>query len=100
MHKTSSFKKDYCFRYFICNKSHCIRDCELFNNVRIYVFKQVVKNQETKINNIKYNKKSKEYFNYTANIKTDIKNIDSNKNYAEKTVALLKNVVNKIFKFK
>ena len=77
-----------------------MRNCELFNDIQIYVFKQVVKKQETKINNIKYNKKLKKHFNYTANIEINTENIDSNKNYIEKTVALLKDAVNKIFKFK
>ncbi len=98
--RVSSLKKDRRLYCFIYNKLHYMQNCELFNNIRIYVFKQVVKKQETKINNVKYNKKSKKHFNYTANIKTNTKNINLNKDYAEKTIALLKNAVNKIFKFK
>ena len=100
LNRVSSFKKHCCFRRFICNKLHRIRNCELFNNIRVYVFKQVNKKRKTKINNVKYNKKSKKHLDYTANIKTNIKNINLNKNYVEKIVALLKNTVSKISKFK
>ena len=77
-----------------------MQNCEFSNNVRTYVFKQVVKKRKTKINNVKYNKKLKKHLNYIANVKTNIKNIDLNKDYVEKTVALLKDVINRIFKFK
>ena len=57
-----------------------------------------LKKQKTKINNVKYSKKLKKYFDYTVNVKTDTENIDLNKDYAKKTVVLLKDAVNKIFK--
>ena len=74
-----------------------MRNCEFFDNVRIYVFKQVVKKRETRINNVEYSKKLKKHLNYTANVKTNIENINLNKNYAKKTIALFKDVVSKIF---
>ena len=77
-----------------------MQNCEFFDNVRVYVFKQVIKKRKTKINNVKYNKKSKKHFEYTANIETNIENINLNKDYAEKIIVLLKNVVSKVFKFK
>ena len=74
-----------------------MRNRELLDNVRTYVFKQVVKKRKTKISNVKYSKKSKKH---SANVETDTENINSNKDYAEKTIALLKDAVNNIFKFK
>ena len=77
-----------------------MQDYEYFNNIRIYAIKQIVKKRDTKIVNVKYSKKSKKYREYTANIKTNTKNINSKKDYVEKTVALLKDAVSKIFKSK
>ena len=53
--------------------------------------------RKIKINNVKYSKKSKKHFKYTANIETNIKNINSNKNYVKKTIVLLKDAINKIY---
>ena len=97
--RTLSFKKDCYSRCFVRNELYCIRNYKLFNNVRAYVFKQVNKKRKIKINNVKYNKKSKKKFNYIANIETNIKNINLNENYIKKTIALLKNVVNKVYNF-
>ena len=47
-----------------------------------------------------YSKKSKKRFKYTVNVKTNTENINLNKDYAEKIIFLLKNAINKIFKFK
>ena len=76
-----------------------MRDCEFLNDMRVYVFRRVVKKRNIKIINDKYNKKLKKHRKYVTNVKTNIKNINSNKNYVKKTVVLFKNVVNKIFKF-
>ena len=77
-----------------------MRNCEFLDNVRIYVFKLVVKKRNTKTINDKYSKKSKKHREYTANAETDIEDTNSKKNYVEKTVVLFKNVISKIFKFK
>ena len=76
-----------------------MRNCEFFDDVRIYVFKLIVKKRSTKTIDNKYSKKLKKHREYTANAKTDIKDTDLKKNYVEKTVALFKNAVSKIFKF-
>ncbi len=94
--KTLSFKKDRRLRCFIYNESHRMRDCELLDEIRVYVFKQVVKKRDAKISDVKYSKRLKKHREYTANVKTDTENIDSDEDYAEKTVALLKNVASKI----
>ncbi len=75
-----------------------MRDYELLNEVRVYIFKQVVKKRDVKISDVKYSKRLKKHREYTANVKTDTENIDFDEDYAKKTVALLKNVVSKIFK--
>ena len=76
-----------------------MRNCEFFDDVRIYVFKLIVKKRDTKTVNNKYSKRSKKHREYTANAETDIENTDSKENYVEKTVALFKNAVSKTFKF-
>ena len=67
-----------------------MQNCKLFNNIRMYVFKQVVKKQKTNINNIKYNKKSKKHFDYTVNIETNTEDINLNKNNAKKDYCFVK----------
>ena len=76
-----------------------MQNCEFFNNIQIYVFKQVIKKQKTKISNVKYSSKLKKHLIYTANIETNIENIDLSKYYVKKTIVLSKNVVSEIFKF-
>ena len=76
-----------------------MRDCEFFNDMRVYVFRRVIKKRNIKIINDKYNKKLKKYYKYITNIEINIKNINSNENYVKKTVVLFKNAINKIFKF-
>ena len=51
--------------------------------MQVYVFKHIIKKQKTKINNIKYNKKFKKRLKYIANVKSNIKNINLNKNYVK-----------------
>ena len=75
-----------------------MQDCECFDKIQVYAIKQIVKKRDTKIVDVKYSKKSKKHREYTANAETNTKNIDSKKDYAKKTVALLKDVVSKIFK--
>ncbi len=75
-----------------------MRDCELLDEIRAYVFKQVVKKRDVKISDVKYSKRLKKHREYTANVKINTENIDFDEDYAKKTVALLKNVVSKIFK--
>ena len=94
--KTLSFKKDRRLRCFIYNESHRMRDCELLNEIRVYVFKQVVKKRDAKISDVKYSKRLKKHREYTANVKINTENIDFDEDYAEKTIALLKNVASKI----
>ena len=76
-----------------------MRNCEFFDDVRIYVFKLVVKKRNTKTVDDKYSKRSKKHREYTANAETDIEDTDSKENYVEKTAALFKNAVSKISKF-
>ena len=87
-------------RCFIYEKLHRMRNCKFFDDVRIYVFKLIVKKRDTKTIDDKYNKRSKKHREYTANAETNIENTDLKENYVEKTVALFKNAVSKIFKFK
>ncbi len=75
-----------------------MRDYELLNEVRVYVFKQVVKKRDVKISDVKYSKRLKKHREYTANVEINTENINFNEDYAEKTVALLKNVISKISK--
>ena len=77
-----------------------MRNYEFFNDMRVYVFKRIVKKWDIKIINDKYNKRLKKHRKYITNVKINIKNINSNENYVKKIIALFKNVVNKIFKFK
>ena len=77
-----------------------MRNYKFLDDVRIYVFKLIVKKRSTKTVDNKYNKKSKKHREYTTNAETDIKDTDLKENYVEKTVALFKNAVSKIFKFK
>ncbi len=73
-----------------------MRDCELLDEIRVYVFKQVVKKRGAKISDVKYSKRLKKHRKYTANVKINTENIDFDEDYAEETIALLKNVVSKI----
>ena len=76
-----------------------MRNCKFLDDVRIYVFKLVVKKRDTKTVDDKYSKRLKKHREYTANAETDIENTNLKKNYVEKTVVLFKNAVSKIFKF-
>jgi len=96
LNKTLSFKKDRRLRCFICNESHRMRDCELLDEIRVYIFKQVVKKRDAKISDVKYSKRLKKHREYTANVKINTENIDFDEDYVKKTIALLKNVVSKI----
>ena len=65
-----------------------MRDCEFFNDIRVYIFRRVVMKRNIKIINDKYNKKLKKHRKYITNVKINIKNINLNENYVKKTVAL------------
>ena len=56
------------------------------------------KNEKQSLATLSSVRDSKKHLKYTANIKIDTENNDLNKDYAEKTVALFKDVVSKIFK--
>ena len=76
-----------------------MRNYEFFNNLRIYVFRRVIKKRNIKIINDKYSKRLKKHYKYAANIKINIKNINLNENYIKEIIVLFKNAVNKVFKF-